>query len=162
MFSNFICERMLKSKKKSLLLYTWAAFRTCQNVYCRRMFWNKTCYAFKYTRFSEWIISEILKLWDWTSFSKCSKFYVDSENAIKYYYEVFGFYDNCIWICCFKFPVYWQQYLASADNGLTYPPEISHLTKREVFQLYLSQNRENVGLKFAFVYLGSAWSNLGI
>ena len=39
--------------------------------------------------------------------------------------------------------LFWE-YLVSADNGLTYNHKISHLTKRDIFQLFLCQNDKRI------------------
>ena len=35
--------------------------------------------------------------------------------------------DKCIWIGCSKLAVLWWEYVASANNGLTYGPETTDL-----------------------------------
>ena len=52
----------MKTLSKSLLWYICAVFGTRQHVDYGRMFWNKTSYALKFRRFSEWLISIVLKL----------------------------------------------------------------------------------------------------
>ena len=51
----------------------------------------------------------MLKLWGSSFFSKCSKSYVDSKNAIKYEEKVFGSQDKFFWIDCKKFPLMWGE-----------------------------------------------------
>ena len=77
-------------------------------------------------------------------FSKCSKLYVDSKNAIKYWQKVFEFGDKCIWIASGTFSLLWREYLSLAVNVLTNSSKISDLMKREVFWLNLSQSVEKV------------------
>ena len=91
----------------------------------------------KHPRFSQLRISKILKQWSSTFFWKCSKLYIDSKKALKCSQKVFGLQDKCIWIACWKFPVLWREYVTSLDNGLTYSPKISHMSKSNIFQLYL-------------------------
>ena len=64
---------------------------------------------------------------------------------MKYPLKMFTFKDKYISIGCSQFPVLWWEYLASANNGLTYGPETTDLTKGHAFQLYLSQNVRKVG-----------------
>ena len=45
---------------------------------------------------------------------------------------------------CGKFTPLKQNDIASGDNGLTYSPNTSDLTKTDTLQLYLCQNDENV------------------
>ena len=52
--------------------------------------------------------------------------------------------DKCIWIGCSKLAVLWWEYVASANNGLTYGPETTDLKESHAFQLYLWQNVEIV------------------
>ena len=124
------------------------------------MFQKKTCYAFKYPRFSKWIIWEILKVWGSSFFWKCSEFYVHSKNAMKYPQKDVRFYDKYIWIGCAKFPVVWREHLASGDNGLTCNLKISDLTKRDIFRLYLYQSDEEAEWKFSSVDFCSVWETL--
>ena len=77
-------------------------------------------------------------------FSKCWKFYVDFENAIKFAKKVFGFLDNCIRVGGGKFFILWRKNLSSVINVLTKSPKISDLTEREVFELSLSQSDERI------------------
>ena len=133
---------------------TCVVIRTRQHVCCGRIFGKKTCSAFKYPPFSEWIISEILKLWGYTFFLERPKFYVHSRNAIKYCWKMFSFWDKCIWIGCRKFPVLWWDYLASAysmglssitQHGLTYGAETRDLTKSHAWELHMWYNNEKIG-----------------
>ena len=55
MLSNFICDKMLKKYDKSSILHTCVVIGTRQHVDFRRIFRNKTCYAFKYPRFSKYL-----------------------------------------------------------------------------------------------------------
>ena len=57
----------------------------------------------------------------------------------KFLQNVFGIFDNCVTVTCGKFSLSWQEYLPSPVNMLTNSLKISNLTKREVFQLNLSQ-----------------------
>ena len=66
-------------------------------------------------------------------------FYVDFRNGIKFWQKVIDFLDNCIWTGCGSFSLLWREYLPSAVNVLTNSPKISDQTKREIFQLNLSQ-----------------------
>ena len=65
-----------------------------------------------------------------TLFSKCSKFYVDFQNRIKFSENVDGVGYNCVWICCSSFCQLWQEYMWSAVNVLKNGPKISDPTKR--------------------------------
>ena len=58
--------------------------------------------------------------------------------------KVFGFWDNCIWICVGKFFLLWQEYLSSAIEVLINGPNIFNAAKRNFFQLNLSQINETV------------------
>ena len=145
MLSYFIYGKMLKKQDKSSIFHTCALTGTRQHVGWGKIFRKKTYYPFKCQGFSEWIIFETLKLWGWTFFSNCYKFYVYSKNAIKYSWKMFRFSDKCIWIGSRKFVLLWLEYLASAKSGLTYCPETTNVTKWHAFQLHLWQNLGNVG-----------------
>ena len=73
-------------------------------------------------------------------FRKYSKFNVDSENPQKNWEKSDCFWDKCIWICCVKFPLLRREYLSSAVNVLTNILNISHVTKRDSFQLNYLHN----------------------
>ena len=55
------------------------------------------------THTSESINSEIFKLWMWSFFPKCPKFYLDFKNAIKIVENFNSFEDNCIRTCLWEF-----------------------------------------------------------
>ena len=76
------------------------------------------------------VSSKIYKLWGSSFFSKCWKFYLNSENAKKSSEIIFGFFDNCIWECCYKLFVIRREYLLSAVNGLKNRPKILHILQR--------------------------------
>ena len=40
---------------------------------------------------------------------KCSKFYGDFENLIKFGEKVDGFEDNCVWTCWWSFCQLWEK-----------------------------------------------------
>ena len=80
-------------------------------------------------------------------FSKCSKFILDSKNAIEKQQNVFGFLVNCVWIGKDKPHLLGQEYSPSAVNVLTSSPKISDLTKNDFCKLNLAENDENVGQK---------------
>ena len=66
-------------------------------------------------RFKTKSLSEIgpkhttIKLWSWSFFSKCAKFYVVFKNAIKISEKAFGFEDIYVWTCCKKLSQIWRE-----------------------------------------------------
>ena len=68
-------------------------------------------------------------------FSKCSKVYVNFENAIKFAENVDGIEDNCVWTCSWSFCQLWQKYMWSAPNVLKISPKIWGPTKWHDTQL---------------------------
>ena len=54
--------------------------------------------------------------------------------------KIFSFLDNCIWNGCSKSSVLQREYLSSAVNVLTKCPKISHITKRDIFQVSFPQS----------------------
>ena len=52
------------------------------------------------------------------------------------------FLDNCVVIGCGKFSLSLKEYLPSAANVLTNSPKILDITKRDIFQLNISQSDE--------------------
>ena len=68
-------------------------------------------------------------------FLNCSKFYRNFKTAKEIWQKAFCFFHSCIWIACVKF-------LSSAVNELTSSPRIPDLTKRDIFELNLSNNDE--------------------
>ena len=69
--------------------------------------------------------------------SKCSKYYVDLENAIKFQENVNGFEDNCVSTCCGSLCHLRREYMGSAVNMLKRGPKISDPTNRHNIQLNL-------------------------
>ena len=70
-------------------------------------------------------------------FPKCSKYYVDSENAIKFEKNVVSFGDNCLWTCCEILCQLRQEYMGSPVNVLKSGPKISNPTNRHDTELSL-------------------------
>ena len=68
-------------------------------------------------------------------FSKCLKYYVDSENAIKVLEDVDGLDNNCVWTSSRIFCQLWQKYLWSSVTIVKSAPKIPHPTKRRDKQL---------------------------
>ena len=93
-------------------------------------------------------------------FSKCSKFYMDSKNALKYPQKFFRFEDKCIGIGFCKFSVLWRKHILPADNGLTYSFKISDLTKKNLFELYLCQHNKIGRKSSTFLEFSSVWDPL--
>ena len=77
-------------------------------------------------------------------YQNVQSFNVNSKNAITLPENVFGFFDNCIWIGSDELSVLWRKYSSSAVNVLTSRPKILDLTKNAVLQLNLIQNNEKV------------------
>ena len=49
--------------------------------------------------------------------------------------NIFRFWDNCVWKCCYKLSLLRTEYLLSGVNRLTNSPMILHITKRDFFNL---------------------------
>ena len=97
------------------------------------VFWNRSFLAFKSPRLSDWISSQIFKLWSWSFFSKCAKFYVDFENARKVWQKVFSFGGNVVWTCCLNLSELWGEYMRLAVNVLASRSKISDRPKKRCF-----------------------------
>ena len=78
-------------------------------------------------------------------FSIYSKFYVDFENALRFFENVDAFKGNCIWSKAINFCHLWQECMWAAVNVLKSDPKISNRTKRHQKQL----NLFDVNMKFA-------------
>ena len=63
---------------------------------------------------------------------------------MKYSQKVYGSYDKRIRFGCSKFHVLWREYLVSTVSGLTNKPNVSDLTQKDIFWLYLCQNYEKI------------------
>ena len=83
------------------------------------------------TTFSEYVISEIQKLWGSSFFSNCTKLNLDFKNSEKSFF----FWENCISIGIVKLSLLWTGYFSSAANVLTGCPKIFHVNQRNFFQL---------------------------
>ena len=68
-------------------------------------------------------------------FRICSKLILDFENAEKNRGKVFCFWDNSIWIRCFKYFVLTTEDLSWAVNVLENSLKILHITKSNFFEL---------------------------
>ena len=68
-------------------------------------------------------------------FRKISRFDLNLENARKNSKNIFRFWDNCIWKCCYKVPLLRTEYLLFAANGLKKSPKILHIFQRHIFNL---------------------------
>lgn len=101
------------------------------------MFWNRTFLKFTYPRFSESIISEVLKLWGPSLFSKRSKIYANFGNTTKFDKKTFAFDIIALW----------RKNLSRTVNVLRNSPRILNLTKWEFFQINMSQNDETIEWK---------------
>ena len=62
--------------------------------------------------------------------SKCFKFDVDLQNAIKFPENVDGFEDKCVWKCCASFFQLWEERMWLAINVLKSGLKISDPIKR--------------------------------
>ena len=88
------------------------------------------------TTFSEFVISEIQKLWGSSFFSKYSKFNLDFKNAAKNREKVFFLWDNFIWIGIVKFSLLRTGSFSLVDNVVTHRPKIWHVNKRNFFDYH--------------------------
>ena len=86
----------------------------------------------------------MLKLSRSSLFSKSSKFYVDSKNAIKVLENVLSFGDHCVGTCSGNFSPLWQEYMSSAVNVLKGAPHILDTTKRHDTDLTLFDMNEKL------------------
>ena len=91
---------------------------------------------FYLTTFSEYVISEIKKLWGSLFFSKYSKFNLDLKNAAKNSEKVFWYLDNCIWIGIVKLSPLRTGYFSSAANLLKRSRRFC-VSIRETFSNYI-------------------------
>ena len=114
------------------------------------MFWNRTFLKFTYPRFSESIISEVLKLWGPSLFSKYSKIYANFGNTTKFDKKTFAF----------DIIVLWRKNLSRTVNVLRNSPRILNPTKWEFFQINMSQNDEAIGWKCCRGNLSNAFHPL--
>ena len=73
--------------------------------------------------------------------------------------KVLGFWDNSIWIVCCKISLLRQEYLSSSVNVLKSNPKILDLSKREFFELNLSQNEDKIGSKRCREKFSSVWDS---
>ena len=87
--------------------------------------------------FHKKIISEIIRLWHSSFFSKFSKFHAHFRNGIKNLEKVFRFSDNSVWSCGRIFCIMRQEYLSSAINVLANSLKIYDQSKGVFFLLNL-------------------------
>ena len=53
----------------------------------------------------------------------------------KEFKNIFHFWGNCIWKCCYKYFLLRTEFLLSGVNGLTNSPTILHITQRDFLKL---------------------------
>ena len=92
-------------------------------------------FDFVWLRFSQFLISEIYKLWRSSFFSKYSKFSLNFKNVAKIRENWFYFWNNCISISSLKLSLTRTEYLSSGFHVLTDSSKIVHFTNRQFFQL---------------------------
>ena len=63
-------------------------------------------------------------------FSKCWKFYVEFQNAVKPPENLDRFEDNCAWSCCWSFTQLWEEYMWWSVNVSKSAPRISDPNRR--------------------------------
>ena len=91
---------------------------------------------------------------------KCVKFYVDFKKATTIWQNIDGFEDNYTWNCSWNLSQFWREYMWLAVKVLKSIPEISRLTKRDFFQLKLSDINIKVGKSYCLGGLDSVWELL--
>ena len=69
---------------------------------------------------------------------------MDVANAMKYWEQIISFWDNWIWIFCFKISLLWREYLTSGVNVLASDLKILNTTKTDIFKLEFSQTDLNI------------------
>ena len=124
-------------KGNSVALLLSAVFGIRWHVDYRMVFWSKTFYTFQYQPLSEKIISEIIRLWHSSFFSKFSKFHAHFRNGIWNLEKVFRFSDNSVWSGGRIFCILRQEYLSSAVNVLANSLKIYDQSKGVFFLLNL-------------------------
>ena len=68
----------------------------------------------------------------WKMFKIESKFRKCKKKEPK---DIFRFWDNSVWKCFYKLPLWRREYLLSAVNVLTNSPKILHITQRDFLNL---------------------------
>ena len=126
---------VINKSGKGSVLDIGTVFGAIFHVACGRVLWNVTFQTFIQSPFSECVIWEIHSLWGSSFFWKCSKFNVDYRNAEKNWEKVFCFWDNSIWIGCFKLSLSRGEYFSSAVNVLTKCLKILNSSNIDLFQL---------------------------
>ena len=94
MIHNSLCLILMETWSTSSAVQSSAVFTTLWHVTVRRVISNRIIRAFKEPHFSESITPEILKLWKWSFFTKCSKFCLSLKNAIITQENSFSFEDK--------------------------------------------------------------------
>ena len=112
---------------------------------------------FYLTTFSEYVISEIKKLWGSLFFSKYSKFNLDLKNAAKNSEKGFWYLDNCIWIGIVKLSPLRTGYFSSAANLLKRSSKILRFNKRDFFRLYRRGSDQSIRSRCYDADFNSAW-----
>ena len=93
-------------------------------------------------------------------FSRCLKFDLDFKNAAKNCEKFFWFSDIFIWIGIFKLFLLRTRYFSSAASVLTSTPKISHVNKRDFFQLNWLDSDQWIWSRCYDLDFESAWERL--
>ena len=133
MFSNSIICGLMENYDESAAVLILPVFVSREHIESPKVFWKESLQIFKGWFFLEYVTSEIFNPISWSFFSKCTKFYVDGKNAKKIPENIYGFWDNGVWTCSWNLYELWEADMWAAVNALRNSPEISHLTKRDVF-----------------------------
>ena len=86
------------------------------------------------TTFTEFVISEIQKLWGSSFYWKCLKFNLDFKNAAKKWETFLCYSDNCIWIGNVKLSLLRIRHFSLVANVLTSSPKIWQANNRHFFE----------------------------
>ena len=68
-------------------------------------------------------------------FWKCSSLNLNFQNTKKNWENLFCFWDNSIWKCCYILSLLRREHFLSALSGLTNNPKILHITQRDFFNM---------------------------
>ena len=134
-FLTRIAFTVFNEHGKGSVIQLWTVFQPVYHVTCRRVLWNETFYTFLYQLHLDSVSAKIRQPWGLSFFLKMFKIEYKFRKWKKKLENVFGFWDHCIWKCCYKLSLFRREYLLSAVNWLTNSSKIFFITLRHFFNL---------------------------
>ena len=135
-FSNWLGFTGINKYVKHAVVHLWTVFQPVYHVTCQRILWNGTFLDIYLTTFLGICkFKNTFELWGSYFFWISLKFKLNLENAKGNWENIFRFWDNCIWKCCYELSLLRRKHLLSDVNRLRNSAKILQITQRDFFYL---------------------------